>query len=143
MTDSDSVMPSAPLHRLVHFLCRLAPGVGLFGLLGLATVLIFHDARAFFLLSTLFIVFNLYITGHVGWFSLRGYRQWRAAEQRDIVKDFRRERKALLRDGTVHPGDLLEWEDVRHYVVIPNYREHASILSETLDSLALTFFPLP
>jgi hypothetical protein len=60
--------------------------------------------------------------------------------RRDRKLDFRAEHEAWLDDqpgGEVpNEGNFVAWEDVLHFVLLPNYKEDIDILREAIDSCA-------
>jgi hypothetical protein len=70
----------------------------------------------------------LYLSVSTAWRAWRGYRRLRREEQTDW-----RRLHTIERLGR---RTYLDWEDVRHIVVIPTYKEPAEMLRRTLGSLA-------
>jgi hypothetical protein len=75
-----------------------------------------------------FDVFWLYLSVTTAWRGVNGYRQMRRAEAVDWHQLYQIERSVRR--------TFLSWEDVRHVVIIPTYKEPAEILRRTLASLA-------
>jgi len=75
---------------------------------------------------------------HVTAFSLVGQLRIRRAEllnYRELYED----RLAQREEDGVEPGpEELTWEDVMHFVVLPNYKEDIDILREAIDTLAIS-----
>ncbi len=64
----------------------------------------------------------------IAYHAVKGARSIKSAMQRD----WRAEYEAMRESGT----DVLAWEDVRHVVIIPNYKESLEKLRSTLSTLA-------
>jgi hypothetical protein len=64
----------------------------------------------------------------VAWHSRKGISNLDVNQSKDFFAEYTEKRKG-------NPDALL-WDDVIHYVIIPNYKESTSILQETLNSLA-------
>lgn len=75
-----------------------------------------------------FDIFWLFLSLTTAYRAWRGYRQLRRDEQVDWRQRYRIEASRA--------GDILPWDDVRHIVIIPTYKEPVSILARTLRSLA-------
>jgi hypothetical protein len=75
-----------------------------------------------------FDVFWLYLSTTTALRALSGYARLRRALREDWHKRYR----AAALFGRAH----LQWEDIRHVVLIPNYKEGLPILRRTLQSLA-------
>ena len=75
-----------------------------------------------------FDVFWLYLSLTTAWRAWRGYKRLRRDEQVDWRK--------LYRIAHSAHRTFLAWEDMRHVVVIPTYKEPPPILRRTLQSLA-------
>ena len=75
-----------------------------------------------------FDVFWLYISANTARLGVRGYLRMR----REVNADWHT-RYAVVRG--LHP-EWLAWSDIRHVVIIPNYREREEILARCIESLA-------
>ncbi|HVC31251.1 MAG TPA: hypothetical protein VND24_08695, partial [Steroidobacteraceae bacterium] len=76
-----------------------------------------------------FDLFWLYLSASTASRALRGYAHMRRDGKEDWLKRYRAAR--------VFERAYLEWDDVRHIVIIPNYKETIEILRRTLRSLAV------
>lgn len=72
--------------------------------------------------------FWLYLSMTTAWRGLQGYARLRRAVREDWRKRYRA--------ASVFNHAYLAWDDVRHIVIIPNYKETLEILRRTLASLA-------
>lgn len=63
--------------------------------------------------------------------ALRGYRS-----HRRMVEDSAEDWHKRYRAARIFHSTYMDWDAVRHVVIVPNYRENESILARTLDSLA-------
>ena len=75
-----------------------------------------------------FDLFWLYLSSSTAWRAVRAYRRMRRDEQVDWQQ--------LYRIAHTSRRTFIAWEDVRHIVIIPTYKEPREILARTLDSLA-------
>ncbi|MGH2585156.1 MAG: glycosyltransferase family 2 protein [Dehalococcoidia bacterium] len=75
-----------------------------------------------------FDLFWLYLSSTTAWRAWRGYRALRRDEQVDW--------RHLYRIAYSARRALVSWEDVRHIVIIPTYKEPPEILRRTLAGLA-------
>jgi hypothetical protein len=71
----------------------------------------------------LYAAFRFLIAGFANALGLRKIKRWEKIDWCDMYQKHA-------------PPDALKWEDVRHVVIIPNYKEPAHVLAKTLDSLA-------
>ena len=65
---------------------------------------------------------------NMGFHTIKGYRALKAAARIDWRKQYDAER--------ITRNDVLDWDDVRHVVIIPTYKESVEKLSATLGKLA-------
>jgi len=126
---------SEPNRNIVDFALRFVPGVAFIGIIVFAFYLASVNVRSFFILSTLFSIYNLWIVSNVAIYSTLYLVKWIRAEKRNFHEEYLARRRALLSLGHSE-AQLRLWSDVIHYVVIPNYREHTSVLSAALENLA-------
>ncbi|MGI8550583.1 MAG: glycosyltransferase family 2 protein [Dehalococcoidia bacterium] len=76
-----------------------------------------------------FDIFWLYLSVSTAWGALKGYAQIHKATREDWPRRYRAAR--------IFNRAYLDWDDIRHIVIIPNYKEPFEILRRTLRSLAV------
>ncbi|MGD9893336.1 MAG: hypothetical protein AB7R89_23320 [Dehalococcoidia bacterium] len=76
-----------------------------------------------------FDLFWFYLSSSTAWRAWRGYRAMRRDEQVDW--------QHLYRIADTAQRAFVAWDDVRHIVIIPTYKEPIDILRRTLQSLAV------
>lgn len=116
--------------------CRIAPSVFIFANLALVLVFAYADARVYFILAAPFFIFNAYLLTHVGIFSHKALAQISEADKKDFHREYNEKRRKLQESGQA--DHVYNWEDIIHYVIIPNYKEDLSTLYETIDSMAVS-----
>ena len=75
-----------------------------------------------------FDLFWLYLSTTTAFRALKGYAQ--------LLRDCKQDWLVRYRAASVSGRTYLEWEDIRHVVLIPNYKESVPTLRRTLESLA-------
>ncbi len=86
--------------------------------------LIVPKVVAYFVMA--FLVYWFYQSFKSSLLGINGYFKIKQWEQVNWREKYREERK----------GKWLEWNEIRHIVLIPSYKEPVPVLAETLDSLA-------
>jgi len=147
-------------------ICRILPGAFLWLIIVTLFFLAFYDARSYFIFTAPFFIFNAFLLAHVGVFSIKGIRDMLEAAKKDYHKEYLEKRRLLEqtlgsqqlqqtrrnnRDNeqpTIDAADqnnendtdeekmIFNFEDIIHYVIIPNYKEDPDTLSETMSSMA-------
>ena len=93
-------------------------------LLSIACAVAFPRALLFAaVIVTAYTALRFLLAGIANFMGLRKVRQW---EKMDWCSYY---------EQTASP-DALAWEDVRHVVIVPNYKESVEVLSRTLENLA-------
>jgi hypothetical protein len=114
--------------QLLRRLLDVIPG-------GLTWLIVLSPLWASYLLPTPFAIAILVFDTYWLYLSvstcMRAYRAHKQVEA-DSAKDWQK----LYRAERVFRRTYLDWEVVRHVVIIPNYREDEAILSRTLESIA-------
>jgi hypothetical protein len=75
-----------------------------------------------------FDIFWLYLSTSTALRALSGYRRLR--------QDCREDWRARYREAEANGTALLDWDDIRHIVIVPNYKESLSTLRRTLNHVA-------
>lgn len=75
---------------------------------------------------------------HVSFFSLIGQLKIRQAELSNYRELYDERLDQREEDGVIPDEDELAWEDVMHFVILPNYKEDIDILREAIDTLAIS-----
>ena len=129
---------TAPNHSYNHqestlrTICRIAPGAIIWLNLIVLFFLAFYDGRLFFIFTAPFFIFNAYLLTHVGIYSRQGLTLMHESDKKDFYREYIEQKRKLEDSGF----SVINWEDVIHYVIVPNYKEDVNTLSETLGSMA-------
>jgi hypothetical protein len=75
---------------------------------------------------------------HVTLFSWVGQKRMRKAELVNYRELYDERLEQMAREGKELGPDELAWEDVVHFVILPNYKEDIDILREAIDTLAIS-----
>lgn len=123
---------------------RILPGAFVwFNIVGLIYLAIF-DQRLYFIVTAPVFIFNFYLTVHIAWFSRKGIDTMIANQTKDFYREYVEKRKKMLENEPTdptpnaiqHPTSVLNWDDIIHYVIIPNYKEDPTTLQEMINSIA-------
>jgi hypothetical protein len=108
-----------------------------YGLITLATVPLFLNLRVFLVVTTLFMLQNLWAQTRVGWFVFNFLKNWRYAETaRNPYKEAQEKRGKLLSENKVVPAQLIDWADVMHYVILIGDDIPTKLVREALTTLS-------
>lgn len=122
-------------NRRVNQVLRFYPLIITYGTIMLSVYLAFFHQRAFFVLATIFAMLNAHLSFSIAWNTMRGIVKVLRYVKQDFFENYSKERTSkMTKDGEA--PDILNWDDIIHYIIIPNYKEHLSTLQETLSNLA-------
>jgi cellulose synthase/poly-beta-1,6-N-acetylglucosamine synthase-like glycosyltransferase len=113
----------------VNVIFRIIPGLIAYLLLIGMTVLAMIDQFIFCIVLTLIFIFIVYYLGSLSIYFIISLLRWKREEKYDWQEMYE---KYVEKEGK----EVVPWNDVSIFVVIPNYNEHISILSDTLENIA-------
>jgi hypothetical protein len=109
---------------LNHFI-RIVQGLSFWGFILLFLYLTFFDYESLFFYSTLLIIAPILVGLKLPIFAFYGLYKMKNEEKIDWKKKYEEE----------NTNGKLDWEDVIHYIVIPNFKETETTLGQNLDIL--------
>jgi hypothetical protein len=125
-SDQEVHKPTDTYQRLF----RCLPAMVLIGSPLLCIYWSFFNPFYYFVYACAFCLCQLYFTGYMAYYSHQAMTNINNAQKKDWYREY------LLKSKQQKHGNTLNWEEITHYVMIPNYKENVSVLSETLNGIA-------
>jgi hypothetical protein len=113
-------------------LFRCLPAIVLIGSPLLCVYWSFFNPFYYFFFACSFCLCQFYFSAYIAYYSHVAMNNILKAQKKDWFREY------LLKLKQQKHGSVLNWDEITHYVMIPNYKENVSVLSETLNALALS-----
>jgi hypothetical protein len=119
--------PNAMINKFFRFI----PAILFFGTVLLCVYWSLMNTFLYFFFTCVFCAYQTYFTGYMSYYAYHGVNNIYNA----LKKDWHREYMLKLKRNKENTH-FLNWDDVTHYVIVPNYNENMSVLCETLGAIA-------
>jgi len=114
-------------------LFRWIPAVVFYGTILLCIYWSLQNTFLFFCFSCAFCLYQTYFTGYMSYYAYHAINSIYGAQKKDWHREYLLKIKRN-KDNT----HFLNWDDITHYVIIPNYKENMSVLCESLGAIAMS-----
>lgn len=105
----------------------MVPGVVIWGSIILMLVLAMLDMRWYFVVMLPNSLFGLYMALKMAIYGRIGMNKVEMCEKRKFKEEFD--------EFASNNANVVNWDDILHYIIIANYNEHVSTIQDTLDCI--------
>lgn len=127
LDDDTETRPNALLAKFF----RCTPAILFFGTIILCVYWSLMNTTLFFLFTCTFCAYQTYFVSYMSYYTYHGINSIYNAQK----KDWHREYMLKIKRNKENTH-FLNWDDIVHYVIVPNYNENMSVLCETLGAIA-------
>ncbi|KAL0484143.1 rad50 [Acrasis kona] len=139
---STSPETRSPDTHKVHFTFRVIPAILLYAPSSILLWSFFYDENMLFILCFVLCLYNFIyalMTAYYGYTALQKLKRSQNTDwKQEHIKNIEESHVDLskLESGASSNTVQINWDTVTHYVLIPNYKEPLSVLSDTLSALS-------
>jgi len=121
------VHKSSAYHKYFKFI----PAILFYGTVLLCVYWSLMNTFYFFVFTCTFCLYQTYFTGYMSYYAYHAVNSIYGAQKKDWHREY-----FLKIKRNKENTHFLNWDDITHYVIIPNYNENMSVLCETLGAIA-------